>query len=203
MQYALENGMINLAYVQEQMALNKRKELIANHPYSIWQGKDGKWRTYLPDEEKERKKALKKRNSKEEIEDVVVAYWKNQIPSLQKHTFQDVYFMWRKVQDQLVSDNTVAKYETDFSRFFRETDFAKKDIKRISSDDVKIFMVQTIKRLDLPKETSRKLFGYITNTVFYARKELGSGIIRLNSSKQKTSIPTVLKNINHWRKRSS
>lgn len=106
MQYALENGMIDLAYVQEQIEMNKRKELIEKHPYSIWQGKDDKWRTYLPDEEKERKKALKKRNTRKEIEDVVVAYWKSQIPSLQKHTFQDVYLMWRTVQDQLVSDNT-------------------------------------------------------------------------------------------------
>ena len=172
MQYAVENGMIDLAYVQEQIEMNKRKELIENHPYSIWQGKDGKWRTYLPDESKERKKALKKRNTRKEIEDVVVAYWKSQIPSLRKYTFQDVYLMWRTVQDQLVSDNTVAKYETDYNRFFRDTDFAQKDIKHISSDDIKIFMVQTIKRLNLQKETSRKLFGYITNTVFYGRKEL-------------------------------
>lgn len=142
--------MTNLAYVQEQMVLNKRKELRANHPYSIWQGK-------------------------EKNEDVVVAYWKNQIPLLQKYIFQDVYFMWQKIQDKLVSDNTVVKYETDYNRFFIETDFAKKDIKRISSDDVRIFMVHTIKRLDLPKETSRKLFGYITNAVFYVRKELGIG----------------------------
>lgn len=103
---------------------------------------------------------------------MVVAYWKSQIPSLRKYTFQDVYLMWRTVQDQLVSDNTVAKYETDYNRFFRDTDFAQKDIKHISSDDIKIFMVQTIKRLNLQKETSRKLFGYITNTVFYGRKEL-------------------------------
>ena len=133
MQYAVENGMIDLAYVQEQIEMNKRKELIENHPYSIWQGKDGKWRTYLPDESKERKKALKKRNTRKEIEDVVVAYWKSQIPSLRKYTFQDVYLMWRTVQDQLVSDNTVAKYETDYNRFFRDTDFAQKDIKHISS----------------------------------------------------------------------
>ena len=39
MQYAVENGMIDLAYVQEQIEMNKRKELIENHPYSIWQGK--------------------------------------------------------------------------------------------------------------------------------------------------------------------
>ena len=142
MQYALENSLIDLAYVQEQIEMNKRKELIENHPYSIWQGKDGKWRTYLPDEEKERKKALKKRNTRKEIEDVVVAYWKSQIPSLQKHTFQDVYLMWRTVQNQLVSDNTVAKYETDYNRFFKDTDFAQKDIKRMLHECSHAFIQQ-------------------------------------------------------------
>ena len=45
LQYALENGMIDVKYVQEQIALNKRKELIEKHPYSIWKGKEGLWHT--------------------------------------------------------------------------------------------------------------------------------------------------------------
>lgn len=173
LQYALENGMIDLAYVREQIEMNKRKEVLEKHPYSIWEGKDGKWYTYLPDEEKSRRKALKKRKTKKEIEDLVISYWKKQTVLNRRYSFEDAYYMWRKIKDQLVSDNTVAKYETDYKRFFKGTNFAETDIKKISSNDVMIFMVQTIKRLRLQKETSRKLFGYITNTVFYARKELG------------------------------
>ena len=38
--------MIDMSYVQEQIEMNKRKELLEKHPYEIWEGKDGKWYTY-------------------------------------------------------------------------------------------------------------------------------------------------------------
>ena len=77
LKYALEHGMIDMSYVQEQIQMEKRKELLRKHPYEIWEGKDGKWYTYLPDENKGRK--LKKRktqeerqqNSKEQLEEMV------------------------------------------------------------------------------------------------------------------------------------
>lgn len=54
LKYALEHGMIDMPYVQEQIQMEKRKELLRKHPYEIWEGKDGKWHTYLPDENKGR-----------------------------------------------------------------------------------------------------------------------------------------------------
>lgn len=45
LKYALEHGMINMSYIQEQIKMNKRRELLEQHPYNIWEGKDGKWRT--------------------------------------------------------------------------------------------------------------------------------------------------------------
>ena len=41
LKYAVENGIIDLLYVQEQIEMNKRKELLGKHPYKIWEGKDG------------------------------------------------------------------------------------------------------------------------------------------------------------------
>ena len=42
LQYALEHGMIDMSYVQEQMEMNKREAFLRKHPYEIWEGKDGK-----------------------------------------------------------------------------------------------------------------------------------------------------------------
>ena len=33
LQYAVENGMIDMSYVQEQIEMNKRKELLEKHPH--------------------------------------------------------------------------------------------------------------------------------------------------------------------------
>lgn len=51
LRYALENNIIDLSYVQEKIEMAKREELLEKHPYKISQGKDGKWRTYIPDKE--------------------------------------------------------------------------------------------------------------------------------------------------------
>ena len=84
LKFAIENGMIDTALVQEKIEMQKRKEILDKHPYSIWQGNDEKWRTYLPDEEKGR--VLKKRKSKNEIEDVIIEFYK-QIEDNETHNF--------------------------------------------------------------------------------------------------------------------
>lgn len=177
LQFAIKSGMLDAALVEEKIEMQKRKALLEKHPYSIWPGKDGKWYTYLPDEEKKRKKALKKRKTKEEIEKLVIDYWEERIEKERIYLFSDAYFMWREVRDQLVDDNTVAKYETDYNRFFKDSEFLVMDIKKINDDTIRIFMFNTIKKCRLQKEPMRKLFGYIKNSILFARK---NGILESN-----------------------
>ena len=73
--YATAQGIIDLSYVQEQIDMIKRKELLEMHPYSIWQSKDGNWHTYLPPDKKageEGGRIPRRRRTKKEIEDLVV-----------------------------------------------------------------------------------------------------------------------------------
>ena len=65
-----DNVIIELSYVKELKKMAERKIYLNKHPYKIWQGKDGYWRTYLPDKEKGRK--MIKKNTKKEVEDIVV-----------------------------------------------------------------------------------------------------------------------------------
>ena len=66
LKFAIENGMLDTALVQERIEMQKRKEILNKHPYTIWEGKNGKWYTYLPSTNDERK--LIKRNLKVDIE---------------------------------------------------------------------------------------------------------------------------------------
>ena len=62
LRFIISNGIINLSDVQNSMEAMKREELLKKHPYEIWQSKDGKWYTYLPDDKKGR--VLKRENLK-------------------------------------------------------------------------------------------------------------------------------------------
>ena len=55
MKYAIGHGILDMSYVQDVYEMNKRQEMLKEHPYKIWKGKCGKWYTYLPDKEKGRK----------------------------------------------------------------------------------------------------------------------------------------------------
>ena len=44
------NGIIDLRDVEENMRKARKEKILQKHPYSIYQGKDGRWRTYLPDD---------------------------------------------------------------------------------------------------------------------------------------------------------
>jgi len=37
LQYAINEGIIDISYVQEKVEMNKRKEFLTKHPYKIWQ----------------------------------------------------------------------------------------------------------------------------------------------------------------------
>ena len=52
LQFIISNGIIDINDVRNSIEVMKRKELLEKHPYKIWEGKDGKWYTYLPDEER-------------------------------------------------------------------------------------------------------------------------------------------------------
>lgn len=69
LKYAIENGMINAALVQEKIEMQRRKELLEKHPFKIWEGSDGLWNTYLPDEDKGR--IRKRKRTREELENFV------------------------------------------------------------------------------------------------------------------------------------
>ena len=150
LRFIIDNGMININDVQNSMEAMKKKELSEKHPYKIWQGKDGKWYTYLPDKEKGR--ILKKKSTKEAVEDDVIGYWKSE---LKNPTVKDVFSDWidRKVRMGEVSFPTYERYKIDFERFFK--DIEERKIKSITQDELEDFLVDCIVKFHLtPKNYS-------------------------------------------------
>lgn len=103
LQFIISNGIIDINDVRNCMEDMKRKELLEKHPYKIWEGKDGKWYTYLPDQKKGR--ALKKRTTQKAIEDDVVSYLKSE---LENPTLAEVFNEWNdhRLELKKISDAT-------------------------------------------------------------------------------------------------
>ena len=70
-----ENDIVDISYMRNLMEMKYREQILNDHPARVWQASDGYWKTYLTDENNQRK--LVKRKVKKELEDVIVSYYKN------------------------------------------------------------------------------------------------------------------------------
>ena len=139
LKYAVENGMINVSYVQEQIKMKKRKELLEKHPYKIWEGKDGKWYTYIPD--KKRGRILKKRITREAIENDVIEYWKSEIDN---PCISEVFHEWndRRLELKKISMATHLRNKQIFYRHYNE--FGNRKIKSVCEEEYGEFLEEQI-----------------------------------------------------------
>ena len=74
----MENGIVDADGVRSVIMKKKEKIVLNNHTHLIWQGKDGRWKTYIEDEEKGRRQIS--RSSREDLTEYL--YQNEIIPSV-------------------------------------------------------------------------------------------------------------------------
>lgn len=175
LQQALNSGIINLDNVQQEIAIMNRKQILNQHQFNIYKGEVksngksySKWITYII---KDGKRRQVKRNSKEELEDYLIEYYTksfdNECNSLHP-TFKDYYFKWKDFKAQIVSDNTIYKYETDYRRFLKDSEFENMDISAINEQHIILYLTHIIKTIQPLPRALKGLCGYINEIFDYA-----------------------------------
>lgn len=141
--YAIEHGILDMEAVRQQYEMNERKKYLAQHPYSIWQGTDGKWRTYLPENEGRK---LCKRTSEEAIHDLIISYWKEKTVVI---TIESVFDEWndRRLVNKKISNATHLRNKQVFYRHYSE--IKNKKIEIMTSDFVQDFLEHEIAKRNL------------------------------------------------------
>lgn len=144
MRFIINSGIIDISDVQNSIEAMKREELLKKHPYKIWQGKDGKWYTYMPDNQKGR--ILKKRTTQKAVEEIVIQYWKTEA---ENPTIREVFKEWndRRLELKKISNATHLRNTQVFNRHYQE--FGDRRIKSIDADNIEEFLEQQIPRYDL------------------------------------------------------
>ena len=136
MEFLANNDTIDLAHIQtELMETKKRKKYLEMHKYSVYEGKDGKWYTTLPDAEKGRRKV--RRSTKKEIQDIVIEFWKDQE---ENPTIEELFNEWNDLRRdrKKIGNASHSRYAQCFRRHFGE--FGKKKIRSIEPEDIEDFL---------------------------------------------------------------
>lgn len=169
----MENGKINIAYVQKMIDMNKTEILeIHKQKFKYWQGKNGNWNSYLPKENtKPPYGRLISKVSEEKLINAIIDYYIHEDKTVIVPTFKQVDREWRAIKNLELSDNSILRYDSDYVRFFQDSDFENLAMNEINENTIRKFMLETIQRLGLCRESCKKMFSYIRNTVKYARIE--------------------------------
>lgn len=150
--FLVTRGIIDLSDIQSIIDMEKKKELIEKHPYQAWQGKNGSWYVYLPDKEKGR--ILKRKSTKAGIENVIVAYQKEQMDN---PTIEEVFNEWNDYRRDLkkITKSSHTRMKQTFNQHFKE--FGKRKIKAVTELEIIEFLERQIPEHNLSAKSFASL----------------------------------------------
>lgn len=167
LKYAIENGIIDISTIQNTIEMNERQKYLDEHVYSVWQGKNGKYYTYLPDAKSNRGKKLVKRTTLESIQDEIVKFYKAQC---EEPTIKSIFDSW--VDDKLrygeIQKQSYDKYQNNFKRFFGGISDNK--IRYTTEESLEAFIKATITDQKLSQKAYSDMKIIINGIFKYAKK---------------------------------
>lgn len=170
LQYAIQNGIINLEDTRNKLNEMNRQEALQKHNYSIWQGKNGKYYTKLPDSTTSSGVRQIMRNSMERLEDAIAEFY---MEAEYNPTVKETYKAWvnLKFSRGEICKGTVDRYDKDFEKYFKSNNFYKCKIKNISETDLENFMITTIVENNLTHKAFSNCRTLIYGIFKFAKKE--------------------------------
>lgn len=174
LKYIAENGMIDLSYVQEQIEMKKREEILKRHPYSIWHnGKENVWYSYLPDDSKPNNRRKIKRKKKRDLEDVICDYYLSMQsePTEKSRDFsiEGMFYEFMRHKANEVNSGTIKRMMADWARFYEpEKEFIAISVKDLTKIDVDDFFNAVLGKYNLKKKAFYNMCGILKQTLEYA-----------------------------------
>lgn len=171
LQFALDNGMLDLATIQEQIKMNEDLKFLKRHRYKIWQGKNGLYYTYLPDDTKKDNRRLVKRKSLEDLNEAIIEFNRAKESGEFLH-IDDIFYLWAesKINYGEIEQQTYDRYETDFHRFFDNSLLIDKKFSDIDEDDLEEFIKVSIYENQLTAKAWSNLRLLLNGMFKYAKK---------------------------------
>lgn len=167
--------MIDLSYVQEQVEMKKREEILKRHQYSIWHSdKEDVWYSYLPDSSKPNNRKKIKRKRKRDLEDVICDFYasmQNEHEDMEKKDFsiKSMFYEFMKHKSNEVGSGTIKRMMADWSRFYEpEKEFVAISVHSLTKINIDDFFNLVLEKHNLKKKAFYNMCGILKQTLEYA-----------------------------------
>ena len=168
--YALDNDMIDIDVIQQNILLNKRKKYLEKHTTDIWQGKNGSFYTYLPDELAKNGRKLVKKSTRKAVEDAIVDYYK----AMETEPYiKTVFQSWadEKLEYHEITKQTYDRYGNDYRRFIMGSRLEEVRFRYITEEILEEFIKVTIRDNELTAKAWGNLRILIRGVFKYGKKK--------------------------------
>ena len=158
--YAISHGIINIDAVREDVMKEQKQHYLSMHKYKIFQDKDGRWKTTLPDETKKNGRRLIAKSKLEDLNDCIAEFYKQEEEyknnPLQRFsediTLEQLYPIW--LQSRILEAKnlrTVKRNHQDWNRYYKDTEIVKVPMKRLTINELKDWAHKLITDNDMNK----------------------------------------------------
>ena len=175
LQYALENNIIDLSYVQEKIEMAKRNTILKKYGSCIWYSeKEQTWYCHIPDKTKKSGRKKVKRKKKEDIEEIVYQYYKGQEQEQKAENrkenikFKDLFDEFIRYKSKEVTACTIKRMMADWHKFYIGTEFIEKPLNQITKIDVDNFLNNALDEYELKPKAFYNMCGLLKQTLQYA-----------------------------------
>ena len=173
LQYLYSHGMITDETIRagEEM---QRREILSQHTNSIWQGKDGYWRTRVRTTDGSSGRRLIKKRTRQDLEDAIVAFYRGIAPKPKAATFypySQAFQNWIKAQAYPVA-NTEMSYRRMYKRLFLSGKLEDgerlngTDIRWISARDIEAFLIDAAETYELRGSKVKEIYNALFVSVY-------------------------------------
>ncbi len=171
LQYLLKRCKLSIEDVQSEMENMRNEQYLKSHLYEIWQGKDGRWRTHLPDTNSKNGRRLIAKNTSEKLQKEIILYYKSidEQKQAKKITLQSWYCTWldyKKLQTR--SDMYIRRIASDWDNYYAGTALINIPLTELRFDTLQEWALRIVKEKGLTKKQYYNMALIIRQSLDYA-----------------------------------
>lgn len=178
LQYAIDNGIIDMSVIQDKIQMNERKKYLKAHKNKVWES-NGMFFTYLPDKHTKRGLKLIKRKTQQALEDSIVEYYK----SVENEPYiEDIFNDWvmSKYNYGEIKKQTLDRYKDYFDKYIRKSNLNSVKFRYITEDILENYIKSTIHDNNMTTKCWSNL-KVVINGIFKRAKKKGYTQISITS----------------------
>ena len=143
----IDDGMLDADGVQKAMNKKKYNYVQKNHSHSIWEGEDGRWRTYLPDADKPKGRKLVSRGSQDELVTLLFEFYTEaeKLRAKQQITLEELLPEWQEYKSLYVTDATIKRDKTTWKSMYEGEPITKQPIRTLTKADIEEWILKKVR----------------------------------------------------------